>query len=310
MGLRSQASENPTLTNYASGVVNDLASAVADFIAPKVQVPATIGQYKAYDNKNAFQTYDTDRGVGGTARRIFMDVSEPTYNCLPQALEITIDDSERDAAGPSDPLVLEQAKVKTLVQSSVLSHEKKVWTKLDAISADASHSDWGAAGTPIKDIDSQIVAVAKETGMMPNAIVFGVEAWTLFRNNSKVIERQPGAALIGLGVDQAAGFFVNPGVEIRVSTMAYDTLKRTTDSSRTQSFFANAGRDIYIFLRSPNPTIYDPSAFKTFTGGRGGVTAVRNYRDESARSDVYAVDWSVDVQTTSSICIKKLTVTA
>ena len=307
MGLRSQASENPTLTNYAAGVVNDLSSAVADFIAPKVQVPATIGQYKAYDNKNAFQTYDTSRGVGGQARRIFMDVSEPTYNCLPQALEITIDDSERDAAGPSDPLVLEQAKVKTLVQSSVLSHEKKVWDMLGTISATATHTDWGGSGTPIKDIDDQIVNIAKETGQMANAIVFGMNAWNRFRNNAKVIERQPGAALIGLGVDQAAGFFVNPAVEIRVSSLAYDTAKR--GATRSQAFFAS-GDDVWIFLRSPNPTIYDPSAFKTFVGGRGGVSSVRNYRDESARSDIYAVDWAVDVKQTSSISAVRLTCSA
>ena len=38
MGLRSEASVNPTLTNYASGVLNDLTSTVAEFIAPTVQV--------------------------------------------------------------------------------------------------------------------------------------------------------------------------------------------------------------------------------------------------------------------------------
>ena len=56
MGLRAEASVNPTLTNYASGVLNDLQSATADFLAPQVQVPATIGQYKAYDDKNATKT--------------------------------------------------------------------------------------------------------------------------------------------------------------------------------------------------------------------------------------------------------------
>ena len=304
MGLRSEASVNPTLTNYASGVLNDLQSATADFLAPQVQVPATIGQYKAYDDKNAFQTYDTSRGVGGPARRIFMDVSEPTYNCLPQALEITIDDSERDAAGTINPLDLEQAKVKTLVQSSVLSHEKHVYSVADDVSAVGGVGVWGSdANDPVDELDAQIEAIAKDTGQMPNAILMGMTAWRRFRSNAKVVAKQPGAALIGLNAGQASAMLVNSAIDIRISTMAFDTTKQ--GKTRSNSFVN--GDDVYIFNRSATPTIYDPSAFKTFVGGRGGVTAVREYRDESSRSDVYAVDWSRDVKLTSAISVKRIT---
>ncbi len=305
MGLRAEASVNPTLTNYASGVLNDLQSATADFLAPQVQVPATIGQYKAYDDKNAFQTHDTSRGVGGPARRIFMDVSEPTYNCLPQALEITIDDSERDAAGTLNPLDLEQAKVKTLVQSSVLSHEKHVITTVNAaVAATGGVGVWSNdANDPVDEIDAQIEAIAKETGQMPNAILMGMTAWRRFRNNATAVAKQPGAALIGLNQGQASALLINPSTEIRLSTMAVDTTKQGKTRSNA---FVN-GDDVYIFVRSATPTIYDPSALKTFAGGRGGVSAVREYRDESSRSDVYAVDWSRDVKVTSAISIKRIT---
>jgi hypothetical protein len=305
MGLRAEASVNPTLTNYASGVLNDLQSATADFLAPQVQVPATIGQYKAYDNKNAFQVHETARGVGGPARRIFMDVSEPTFNCLPQALEITIDDSERDAAGTLNPLDLEQAKVKTLVQSSVVSHERHVITTVNAgVSATGGVGVWSSdSNDPVAEIDAQIEAIAKDTGQLPNAILMGMTAWKLFRNNAKTVAKQPGATLIGLNQGQASAMLINPGVDIRLSTMAYDTTKE--GKTRSQAFVN--GDDVYIFVRSASPTIYDPSAIKTFAGGRGGVTAVREYRDESSRSDVYAVDWSRDVKITSSISIKRIT---
>ena len=274
-------------------------------------MPATIGQYKAYDDKNAFQIHDTSRGVGGPARRIFMDVSEPTYNCLPQALEITIDDSERDAAGTLNPLDLEQAKVKTLVQSSVLSHERHVITTVNA--AVTANGDtvgggvmgtWSAAGTdPVVQIDYLIEAIAKATGQLPNSILMGMTAWRRFRNNAKVIEKQPGAALIGLNQGQASAMLINPSTDIRLSTMAYDTTKE--GKTRSQAFVN--GDDVYIFVRSASPTIYDPSALKTFAGGRGGVSAVREYRDESSRSDIYAVDWSRDVKVTSAISIERIT---
>ena len=310
MGLRAEAAINQTLTNYASGVLNDLQSATADFLARRVTVPATIGQYKAYDNKNAFQVHETARGVGGPARRIFMDVSEPTFNCMPQALEITIDDSERDAAGTINPLDLEQAKVKTLVQSSVVSHERHVITTAATITADTTTvgggvmGKWGlAAVDPVVQLDYIIEVIAKATGNLPNAILMGMTAWRRFRNNAKVIEKQPGAALIGLNSGQASAMLINPGAEIRISTMAYDTTKE--GKTRNQAFVN--GDDVYVFIRSASPTIYDPSAMKTFVGGRGGVTAVREYRDESSRSDIYAVDWSRDVKITSTICIERIT---
>jgi len=85
--------------------------------------------------------------------------------------------------------------------------------------------------------------------------------------------------------------------------MAYDTTKE--GKTRAQAFVN--GDDVYIFVRSASPTIYDPSALKTFAGGRGGVSAVREYRVESSRSDIYAVDWSRDVKITSLISIERIT---
>jgi hypothetical protein len=46
---------------------------------------------------------------------------------------------------------------------------------------------------------------------------------------------------------------------------------------------------------------------KTFRLRRGGVDVVRTYRDDSARSDILAVDGSEDIRVTSSVCARKLT---
>ena len=99
----SSSKFNVTLTNYARGIAQDLRSSLADFIAPEVIVTAATGQYKDFSDKNAFQILDTSRAVGGPARRLEFAATDPTYNCLPQALEIPIDDHERDEdGGPSN----------------------------------------------------------------------------------------------------------------------------------------------------------------------------------------------------------------
>jgi hypothetical protein len=303
--VRSQASANPILTNFAIGLAQDMQSALAEFLAPTVVVPSTIGHFKKFDDKNAFQVYNTARAVGGTATRIEFESSDPTYNAKPQALEVTIDDSERDAAADADPLALEQSKVKTLVSSSTLSHEVKVTAAtLGAVTAEAGlgvYSD--ATKDPIAEIDSVIRTMARETGIMPNRMAIGLDAWAIIRNHAKVISRQPGATLIGTTTAQFASMLLNPGIDIQIGMLSQDTAKFGKAKAATNII----GADLLIFIGSSNPTQYDPSFAKTFMGKRGGVTAVRQYRAESARSDVLAIDWSEDIQITGTACGRRIT---
>jgi hypothetical protein len=306
MSLRSTSTLNPTLTNYAQGVAQDRRSAIADFLAPIVPVSASIGQYKRFDSKNAFAVYDTARAIGGPATRIKFAADDPTFNCKPQALEIGIDDAERDAAGAGDPLGIEQAKLDTLISNAVIAREVKVVTAVKAgLAAVAGKGVWSsAANDPVAELDEQILAIATATGIMPNAIAFGVGAWSIFRNHPKVVSRQPGAELIGLTTDQAVRMTLNPGIEIRVGILSKDAAKW----GNTKNAANIVGLEVFIFQRSAVPNQYDPSFAKTFTIGAGLVAGVREYRDESARSDIYAMDWSEDIQMVSTECARRLTI--
>lgn len=301
---RSAASSNPTLTNYAQGLAQDLSSALAEFLAPTVEVPSTIGRYKKFDDKNAFQVYTTARALGGRASRIEFETTDPTYNCQPQALEVPVDDAERDAADADDPVRLDESKIKTLISSTTLSHEAAVVDKtISAVPAEAGLGVWSNPNVdPIAELDGLIEKISTDTGMMPNRIAMGIGAWRAFRSHPKVIARQPGATLIGLSTAQASAMLLNPGVEIRVGVLSRDTTKFGTGANKQNI----VGARLLIFLASVSPTQYDPSFAKTFTGRRGGITAVRTYREEGARSDIHAVDWSEDIQVTGVLCGKRV----
>lgn len=301
--IRSQATANPILTNYAIGLAQDFTNVMAEFIAPTVVVPSTIGHFKKFDDKNAFQTYNTQRAIGGTATRIEFEASDLTYNCKPQALEVTIDDAERDAAGDTDPLSLEQSKVKTLVQNATLGHEDKVYALAGTVAAESGLGVYSnAANDPIAEIDGLIEAITTQTGMMPNRMAIGLGAWRVIRNHPKVIARQPGASLIGTTTAQFASMLLNPGIDIRVGTLSKDTAKFGNAKNAVNLI----GGQFFLFIASPSPSQYDPSFMKTFTAKRGGITSVRQYRAESARSDVLAADWSEDIQITGAACGKRV----
>ncbi len=203
MGKRSDYGLNPTLTNYATGVSQDKTSALAEFLAPTVPVGATVGKHKKFDDGNDFQVLDTERALGGPAKRIEFNASDADYNCRPHALEAPIDDAERDAAG-DDQLGLEQSKAATLVTSAVLSHEVRVFARVYAgLAATAGLGNWSAPDVdPVDEIDSLIEAIANETGRMPNGLVFGLGGWRKFRSHPKVLARSPAGRAGGVAVEQ------------------------------------------------------------------------------------------------------------
>lgn len=304
MGARSIAAYNPTLTNFASGLAQDLNLRVAEFMAPIVIVPAGIGAYKALDSKNAFQLYNTDRAMGGPASRIQFKATDPTFDCRPQALEVSIDDAEYDAAGDANAARLEQSRIKTLISSAGLAYENKVLTKAKTITAEAGKGVWSdTAVDVIKEIDEQIEALSVDCGMMPNRIVMGISTWRVIKNHPKVLERASSVQSKSLNLDQFSGMLLNPSIQIRVGMISKDTAKFGATKSATNI----VGAELFIFYGQDNPSEYDPSFMKTFRTKAGGVDAVRTYRDEQSRSIIHAVDWSEDVKITGSACVKRIT---
>lgn len=297
---------NVTLTNYGRGLAQDKASSLARFLAPEVVVGAAIGQFKSYSDKNAFQIPDTRRSIGGEATRLQFEADDPTYNCKPHALEIPIDQHERDQAGEGDPLGLERSKTDVLVTAATLAHEKRVIDLVKTISAESGKgTNWStSSGNPITELDELMEAIATQTGQMPNRMAIGLPAWRVIRNHAKVIERFPGAASVGVTMAQFASLLLNPAIEIRVGILAGDANKMGKAASKSNLM----GSEVFTFIGSNNPTQYDASFAKTFRTRTGGVDTVRVYKTPSGRSDILAVDWTEDIQIASTLCGKRVTV--
>ena len=306
MGNLSTATYKETLKQYAYGVAQDVKSALADFIAPRVPVGVGTGMFKKFDDKNAFQRYDTARAVGGPATRIEFASTDGNFNCEANALEVPIDDQEREKAGDAQS-ALEEAKTRTLVINASLAREKRVFDLVKAnVAAAASKGVWSSDATanPIDEIDEQIEAIATLTGLMPNRMVIGLGAWRVLKNHANVIARLNGSPDKSVSLDAFAGMLLNPQIEIRVGIMSIDANKTGKAASKSNV----VGSEIFLFHGSDNPTQYDPGFAKTFSVGANSVEAVRLYREERNRSDILAVDWSEDVQVVSTICAKRITV--
>lgn len=302
----SAARINRQLTNYASGLSIDRAASLANFIAPVVPTGIAHSQFKKYSDKNSFQAYDTSRAVGGKRKRIEFAATDPFFNCVPQGLETTIDDHERELAGETGIGTLQESKISNLLDVAYTSHEKKVFDLIKAAkAATGSIGVWTTdTNDPIDELDSQIEAIAIATGRMPNRIVMGIGAWRIFRNHPLVRSRQPGADLIGVTAEQAVRMTINPQMELRIGVLSADANKVGAAKSTANI----VGGEVFLFYASESPNLYDPSFAKTFATQAGMVDAVKEYRDESCASDVYYLDWSEDIQVVAADTGRRITI--
>lgn len=294
-----------TLTNYARGVAVDKTSALAAFLAPVCPTGVTNGQYKEFKDKNAFAVYKTARAVGGPRRRVEFDANDAYYNCKPNGLEIAIDDHERHQAGNNDTsgLDLEQAKINTLLSATLISHEHDVFAKARAfMAAAAGIGVWSNAATEVVDeIDGVIEGISNEIAMMPNRMILGLGAWRVLKNHPKIKERINGLTT-SASLEVLAGMLLNPGMEIRVGVLPFDENKAGKVDSKKNI----VGAECWIFYGADSPSLYDPSFMKTFRINGSGVDSVKQYRDESHVSDMYALDWTEDVKVTAPIAGKRI----
>jgi len=311
MSRASSATVNYTLTNYAQGLANDLMKAreLTNILMPMVQVSGASGQYKAFSDVNSFQTYATLRGLGGKARRIEFDATDATFVCEPHSLEVTVDDHERELAGAAGSLasqLLDQGKIKSLVNSASLSLAKRA---VDFVAANttavSSRGNWSNADVdPIDQIDEQLQNLMTATGgFMTPTVVLGLSAWRTLRNHPKTKARTSGVQVGGITQEQLRSMFFIPA-NVVVGMLSYNTAKPGNTVSKSQVL----GDICYIQASVPSPTVYDPSPFKCFTTGVGGVEAVRTYRDEPF-SDVHNVAWNEVFKSTSTSSIIRLTIT-
>ncbi len=311
------AALNYQLTAYAQGLWNDQKEtlALAERLAPTTPVPGTNGQFKKFEDKNSFLPPSTARALGGEPTLIKFSATDDTYNTKPQALEVRVDKEEDNAAGGDGAnlasQLLDQGKMAALVSQKALAHANDVVTFVLAnVSATADRGNFSNADIdPIDQINEMLLNLATDCGSKANVkITMDLGVWNTLRSHPKVKARAvfgAGANLAAITLEQLNAALLFP-VDIMTALVVKDTaaLGQTASKSRLLSGVLLAHYSV------PNPTIYDPSAFKSFTVGQAGpIAGVRTYQAPNGLWRGHIADWSRDIKKTSSLSIRRLTVT-
>lgn len=302
---------NYQLFNFAVGLMNDAKQTieVAELLAPSVVVPGAHGQYKQFNDANSFRTYTTERAIGGGATRIAFSASDAYFNCKPQALEVGIDVEEENQAGEQGVGLLRESKVRALVNGKLLSHTFDLFTYVAAnVTATAGIGNFSNPDIdPIAQISGEVRDLSTDVGTLSNVnALISIDAWLAIINNKQVKERTKYSQAVPLTEDQFGLQMLGIPIKTKIFSIVTDTagLGQTTATKRRI-----ATGDIYLFYSVPNPSVYDPSAFKTFTTKPAFIDGVRQYPTPDNRQMIYALDWSRQFVKTSALSVRRITVT-
>jgi hypothetical protein len=307
MSRLSDISASPVLKQFAQGAAQSNIMPVADFLAPTVEVPTSVGRFKKYTEKNRFRIPQTLRAIGGRAAELSFDVSDESYNCNPHALDYPVDNLERLEAGELEDCLREGAVA--CAEVAALAHEKAVIdAALSAVGAGTSKT-WNSSADPVSDLDDAILSVikaAKYGSLMGVGVLFGTTAWKIFKNAEKVRGRIVGGlGKGGLAVptEPVAGSLLIGNPDVRTSYMVYDDAPE--GKAEDVKFLLDTA--ILIFARRANPTRRDPSFMKTFRLA-GQYMVPGSYVREDGRVEVAKFDWSEDVRITNASAALRLNI--
>ncbi len=309
MSRLSDIAAKPTLREYAQGAAQNAIQPVADFLAPAVDVPVSVGYYKRYSERNRFALPNTRRMVGGRAVELGWDAEDQTYNCEPHALDFPVDEIEENDALESAL----QEGAEMVAEVAGLVHEKAVIDAALAAAGAGTDTAWDSSANPIDDLDSAIIDVvkaAKYGSLMGVGLLFGANAWRLFKNhasvtNKFVVGNARTRGKVAVPTMEAVGELFLAQPEVRASFMVYDTAKEGLAES-IQFVLDNT---ILVFAQRPNPTRRDPSFMKTFRlAGKWMVPG--SYTRDDGRVEVAKFDWSEDIVVANSSAVRRLNVSA
>lgn len=284
-------SSDPVMREFAQGAATQSASAIAEYIAPTVNVARPTGKIKIYDSKHQFRVPDTRRGLSGRAVEIGYDVSDMPYDLEPNAIDYPVDKLEQLA---QDDLqnVFREAAIEC-ADIGNLSHELQVVNAALAATGAGEAANWDSKTDPIKIIDRAVLDVrkaAKMGSLMNIRIAMGAEFWLFLKGHplvrSNFVVGNSKAGNTTTPTEDAFGQLIIGKPEVRVSFMVFDdaaeglpeNIKFVLDSS------------MLVFAAKTIPTRRDPSFMKTLRM-MGQWMVPGSYDRDDGRVGVVKMDW-------------------
>ena len=277
---------------------------IADMIFPTVPVDKQSDLYPVYSRADRLRRQDTKRAPGTRAKRVIEDIGSDTFYCSNYALSkaVTIEDKAN-----ADPVYVQDILnngTTLILDHLMLDWEIRVANQVTSGSNVGSFSGVSSAwnGTtcdPLGDLNTAIDNVHYANGVMPNRIVFGVEAWKSFRRHSTVRNLIFGTNNGGgyPNTQQVAGLLDIPDV------MVGGSFQNTGGEGLSESLSTIWGDHVLVYYAPDSPTRERPSlgySFRWTQPGLPNMQVERHPYDSRIKAEEIEVGYYQDEKLTAS----------
>ena len=288
---------DPILTTIVQGYTNE--ELVGNLLFPVVPVEVAGGKVIQF-GKEAFQLYDTQRAPGAPAARINAGYQGVPYALESHSLDALVPDQNAREAERVPGIDLAKVYVKVVQDSLSLGVEVAQATLArDATKYDVNHklalagaSKWSdPSSNPAANISAGREAIRASTGRYPNTLLLSAVAFTALRFHPAILDKFKYTSSASITTDMLAQYF-------NVEKVVFGAAVRADDRGNFSDVWGADAVLAYVPVRSGNladatkvgATMQQPSYGYTYTL-RGHPNVEQPYRDNSARSWVYGLNW-------------------
>lgn len=287
------ANYSEALTAFTVGWVDpENISKILDFIAPPIPVGRRF-EFKRSTNAEAFFSESDDmRAVGAEFKRVSYQGESVNEKTINKGLTVRVD---HDEIYGDD---WQERYTQTLLQRLLRNELRRAVAALDAIATAESEANW-ESGNPDEDIRNMISASADSSGIRPNRLLFGEGAW-----NKRItcLESQ------NTSVALKSGMISKEELSSKFLVDACEVLSSRYQSAMNAKSIIGGGMNIYAFFARDGISKDEPSNLKRFYTPNDDGGAFRVYCEEHAKYTDITVEHYSTIAATSSLGVRKLTV--
>lgn len=277
---------------------------IADMVFPIVNVGKQSDHYVVWSREDRLRIHDTKRAPGAQAKRVYEDVSSGTYFAKNYALKsvVPIEDFKN-----ADPIYLDNlntGKSQLVLDGLLLDWEVRLANQCTSGSNvgtySAAASAWtGSGADPLSDINTMLDNVHYSTGVRPNRVVFGLQAWKPFRRHSTVRD-------LIFGVNNGGGYATIDTVKDLLevdNVLIGGAFQNAAGENLPESLSTIWDDHVLIYYAPTNPTRERPSLGYTFRWNQPGLPNMQVERhpyDAKTKSQEVEVGYYQDEVVTGS----------
>lgn len=285
---------NKPLTNISVAFLQR-GNFIADQVFPVVPVAQQSDLFYKFDRDAFWRDEAKLRAPGTESAGGGFTLTTDSYACKVEAFHKDVDDQLR--ANADSVLSLDSAATEFVTQKLMVRRERRwastffttsVWgtdiTGVDSGATAGQANRWNKTSTPLADVELGRMAIALETGFLPNTMVIGLQVFSALRDNAAIRDQFKYTSADSIDAAMMARYF---GIDrILVMSSVYTS---TVEGAATQTAAFIGGKHALLCYSAPAPSIMQPTAGYTFSwnglvGSVGGIR-IKRFRMENLESD-------------------------